>query len=366
MTVRRDQRAPLSSELVLHIGTHKTGTTTLQVALRANRRRLASEGIVYPQLDGQGDQAGHHALATHWMDLPAHVRGGPPAETQWRALVEAHASGDQRLVLSSESFSRAYPQRVDFAELARLSDGFGRRSVVCYLRNQAAYLQSAYGQVLQRRGAADFDLFLELGLAEDRAGGLFLDYGELFRQIRLGFKPEEIRFFSYEAACRHSGGIVGHFLELIGATRIGSPRSVNVSPGAVVLWVAAQVAAPRPPTHVHFHAAAQALRALVGSEARPTLMTRRQLDRLRDRFEPLNRQAEQLAAQGSPGFRLAPLALPEPVVFRDDFDLDRLPAVVRDQLERHPLRSRVRAESVRAFARLKERLPGLATRARPT
>ena len=177
-------------------------------------------------------------------------------------------------MLSSESFSRAYPQRVDFAELARLTHGFGRRSVVCYLRNQAAYVQSAYGEVLRRRGAVNFDRFLERCLAEKLAGGLFLDYGALFRQVRVGFAPEEICFCSYEAACRHPGGIIGHFLALIGASSILPPRPVNVAPGAVVLWAAAEAAAPRPPTHVHFHAAARALRALVGSEARPTLLSR--------------------------------------------------------------------------------------------
>ena len=36
------------SELVLHIGTHKTGTTALQEALAAARHRLKAQGLVYP------------------------------------------------------------------------------------------------------------------------------------------------------------------------------------------------------------------------------------------------------------------------------------------------------------------------------
>lgn len=343
------------SELVLHIGTHKTGTTTLQVALRAKRWRLAAQGIVYPRLAGAADQAGHHVLATHWIEMPARFRIGPSADVQWRALAETHAGGDRRVVLSSENFSRAYPQQVDYSELARLTDGFGRRSVVCYLRNQAAYIQSVYGQVLRRRGAVDFDDFLDRCLTQKLAGGLFLDYGALFRRVRSGFAPEEIRFCSYEAACRHPEGIVGHFLGLIGASRIPPPRPVNVSPGPVVLWAAAKAAAPRPPTYVHFHAAERALRALVGSKARPTLLSRRQLDRLRARFEPMNREAERLAAAGSPGLRLAPIALPEPTVHREDFDLHRLPELVRRELEQPLLRARFRAEAARILVRLSGR-----------
>src|SRR5688572_14535297 len=36
--------------LILHAGTHKTGTTSIQAALAENRRWLSERGFVYPQL----------------------------------------------------------------------------------------------------------------------------------------------------------------------------------------------------------------------------------------------------------------------------------------------------------------------------
>ena len=55
------------ARVVLHIGTHKTATTTLQDTLATNRALLAEQGIVYPSI---GRATGHHTLATHWIDLP--------------------------------------------------------------------------------------------------------------------------------------------------------------------------------------------------------------------------------------------------------------------------------------------------------
>jgi hypothetical protein len=317
------------SELVLHIGTHKTATTTLQTMLGTNRRPLAAQGIVYPRLAGQD---GHHVLATRWINLPSRLRTGSPTERQWRTLAETYAGGRNRLVLSSEEFSRGWPDRVDFAELAELVAGFGQTQVVCYLRNQAEYLQSAYGQMLRRRGMVNFDRFLDCCFIEARAGGLFLDYGALFMHVRAGFAPEAIRFFSFEAACRRPGGITGHFLDVVGGKDIADEAAKNVSPGPVAIWAAASVTAPKPPGKLHLEAAGRALRALVGPDMRPTLLTRGQLKRLQATFEPLNRKAEALAADGNPEFRLDPVALDRRSLHREDIDLHRLRELARQEL----------------------------------
>ena len=53
--------------LVLHIGTHKTGTTSLQNHWHANRQALSQVGIVYPDLT---PHSGHHGFLTDWIALP--------------------------------------------------------------------------------------------------------------------------------------------------------------------------------------------------------------------------------------------------------------------------------------------------------
>jgi hypothetical protein len=318
------------SEIVLHIGTHKTGTTALQETLAASGPQLAARGIIYPRLHPR--ETGHHRLVTPWIDLAHRGYVGPSAAELWRRLTERHAGGRDTLVLSSEGFSRARPQAVDFAELAGLVTGFGRRTVVCYLRNQADYIQSVYLQVLKRGQFVDFDRFVAACLAERHAGGVFLDYGALHARVRAGFAPEEIRFLSYEEASRHPGGIVLHFLEALGHDAVSPAlQQSNVSPSPVALWAAMRAARRRQgksgPAGVA--AAAQALTALTGPGVRATLYTRAQLAQLRDAFEPLNRRAEAAVAAGNGRpLHIAPVALAAPAIPRDEIDVARLMALL--------------------------------------
>ena len=342
------------SELVLHIGTHKTATTTIQATLHDNRRRLAAEGLVYPRI---GRDKGHHLLATPWIDLPPRYHDGTPAEAHWRRLAARHAAGAARVLISSEGFSRRRPKRVDFAELAAFAAPFGRRRVICYVRNQAEYVQSVYVQVLKRGRFVDFDGFIRPCLEDGQVGGLYLDYGALFDHVARGFAPEDIGFLAYEAGARHPGGIVQHLLDAVGGgIRLPPGRSSNVSPGPVALWAALQVSAPGAPSPELLAAAEAGVRTLAG-EARATLYTRGQLARLAARLEPLNRAAEARMQAGSPGLALAPVRMEGRVVTRDELDVGWLLARLRGGPPRPPgPPAPARTALGRALAGLRRRL----------
>ena len=339
------------ASVVLHIGTHKTGTTALQATFAAGRAALAARGLVYPVLDGP--EAGHHRLVTPWIDLGHRGYDGPAGIALWQALVARHAAGPGTLVLSSEGFSRARPRAVDFAGLAGLVADFDRRTVVCYLRNQADYIQSIYLEVLKRGRWINFDRFVADCLAEGFAGGMFLDYATLHARVRAGFAPAEIRFLAYEDAVRHPGGIVRHFLAAIGSDAAPpiATRS-NVSPGPVALWAARRAraragglrprvgtAATRAAFRAEVAAAERAVAAVAGEGVRTTLFTRRQLHRLHATFEPLNRATEAaIATDGGTAPDLAPVALAGPVVHRDEIDLARLETLLDAMLASGPQR----------------------------
>src|SRR4051794_39377124 len=114
------------SEIIIHIGTHKTGTTTIQDTLFLNRRLLAARGVVYPRI---GLMAPHHTLATHWIDLPAQFRARRPAAASWATIARAYAGGDKTVLISSEEFSRLQPVPVDFHALRAMVEGFGRKRI---------------------------------------------------------------------------------------------------------------------------------------------------------------------------------------------------------------------------------------------
>ncbi len=139
---------------VLHIGPHKTGTTTLQASFHASREGLAAQGVHYagptanPMLAAMA--AGHDkALPTRaavsterWDDLVAEVAGRPR---------------DERVVVSSEFFGDAADTRIGPIIEALGGDAV---HVVVTLRPLARILPSQWQQYVQNRLRAAYEPWL--------------------------------------------------------------------------------------------------------------------------------------------------------------------------------------------------------------
>ncbi len=138
---------------VLHIGPHKTGTTTLQNAFHLNRDRLATHGIHYV-----GESQQHAAAALEATRLGA--RSGTRASLDaWRGLVaEVDNSTADRVVISSEFFADARP-----APATRIVDALDRDRVhvVITLRPLAKILPSQWQQYVQNRLTVSYDDWLD-------------------------------------------------------------------------------------------------------------------------------------------------------------------------------------------------------------
>jgi hypothetical protein len=127
---------------LLHIGPHKTGTTTVQGAFCLARERLTVHGVVYP---GTGRQPLAPVLAV--TGQPPLLGGPPPKIADWHELVrDIHAAGGQRVVLSSEFFDEA-----DDATARRVVEDLGgsRVHVVVTLRPLPSIIPSQWQQYLQ-------------------------------------------------------------------------------------------------------------------------------------------------------------------------------------------------------------------------
>jgi hypothetical protein len=305
------------SRIILHVGTHKTATTTVQDSLALNRERLAVRGIVFPAV---GPTAGQHSLVTRWITLPERYCDPRPALEAWQALATRHAAGSGTILVSSEEFSRSRPSAVDMRELSRLVAGFGSRTVVCVLRNQLAYLQSIYLQVTRDSRGPSFEAFLDQCLRSNHATGVLLDYGALYDHLLTGFRPEEIVFISYEAAVRDPGGILGHLFDRLGlpgaADLAPLPGNSNVSPEPLASWAANQIAAPKVADRGLVALARAALAETFGAEAQSTLFSRPEVARVAAHFAPLNAAFEARYRRVDPGFALAPLTLSPDLVHR--------------------------------------------------
>lgn len=309
------------ARLVLHIGTHKTATTTLQDTFAANRALLAREGLIYPKI---GQATGHHGLVMEWLALPPvyALPGGPAAA--W-GRIAALARGPGVVFLSSEEFSRGQPlPRVDFRALRQRLAGFEGVTVLCTLRDQLSYLQSIYLEVSKKQVPQPWSVFLAEALTTGYAAGLFLDFAALDGFLRTAFAPDEIRYLDFATARGAPGGILGAALQAAGcdlpaaALRQVEDGAANVSPDPLAAWAANQIAAPYPVSEALLALTTAALRADLDPAVRTTLYTRAEEVRLLQYVAPLNaRFAESLAAR-QPGFRITMAPPPPRRMFRED------------------------------------------------
>jgi len=124
----------------LHIGTHKTGTSTIQQWLDRNQTALLRQGILYP-LSGRPRRVpdAQHALA--WS-----LRGifDQRFDDHWPTLLkEIEKSDAGHAIISSEDFDFATDEQV-----RRIREVLEKHDVriVVYLRNPRAFLTSAFTQ----------------------------------------------------------------------------------------------------------------------------------------------------------------------------------------------------------------------------
>lgn len=127
---------------LLHIGPHKTGTTSIQGALFAARDRLGEHGVHWPAASRHPMEAVLAACARPGM------LGDPgPSEKQWQQLVDrVRGAGDRTSVISSEFFADAPDDSV-----GRIVEQLGGDSVhvLVTLRPLAKIMPSQWQQYVQ-------------------------------------------------------------------------------------------------------------------------------------------------------------------------------------------------------------------------
>jgi len=126
--------------LVLHIGSHKTGSTAIQRSLRDATDLLLERGILYPRTGLRG--VGHAQLANELVNTSGPVTAIP---SHLGLIEEVRASRPRTLLLSAEGFTNKGSARP--AEWVRgLCEALQPQDlrIVGYVRPQWECLESAY------------------------------------------------------------------------------------------------------------------------------------------------------------------------------------------------------------------------------
>jgi len=208
-------------KLILHIGRHKTGTTSIQRFLTANADVLAARGVCYP-MSGRGsdhaesnasDEDAHHRLAQ--IFTMGNTRDAGDIERLRQSFL-AETSAFDIVVVSSEVFQNAEK----FHELRKFFEGF-YVVTVGYLREYASYVGSAYAQEIKASARCE-DV-----VAFERTFGLRLDQFLWMWNL----VSNETRWRLYDPEFLKNGDVVADFLDVAGldvAWTAGGPGE-NVS-----------------------------------------------------------------------------------------------------------------------------------------
>jgi hypothetical protein len=144
---------------IIHIGTPKTGTTSIQRVLGLNRAALPAQGACYPLSPGALEHVRLHAMLVHRRTL---LHGAPSQEEPHGAAVgieqfpddfakemDLLPAGVKRVILSEERLS-VFRFHDDLAALKSfLAPYFDEFTIVVYLRSQDSYLASRYAELLR-------------------------------------------------------------------------------------------------------------------------------------------------------------------------------------------------------------------------
>jgi hypothetical protein len=128
-------------EIIIHIGRHKTGTTSIQHFLALNEDLLLNQyGIYYPDIGRDPLMKYHHPLFRDWAENKKNL----DLQLINEIIENAKRKSASRILLSSEILSR---DSMTEAKWIQLKEAFNEEIlIIVYLRRQDKYLQSMYAE----------------------------------------------------------------------------------------------------------------------------------------------------------------------------------------------------------------------------
>jgi hypothetical protein len=227
---------PPAKTIYLHIGTQKTGTTTLQVLGLRNREVLASQGLLYPVTPGKQNHVGLTLYAADGVgnrDLsrPEGLHTAEAMEVYLAALPgglrdEIVRSGCKTVFLSNEHLSSRVRQPAQIAKVAALLKPLAEQvKVVIYVRHQPEYFLSSYSMEVKAGG--DKDIAPPLTGRE-----YYYNYEHMLDAWSAVFGQDAMVVRVFERANLKNGDVVDDFFDVMGFVPepgIERPPTMNTS-----------------------------------------------------------------------------------------------------------------------------------------
>lgn len=223
----------MKKKIFLHIGTHKTGTTSLQSFMDFNRNSLHEQGILYPKTGWY-----HHSQHMLAFQLKNILPPGMPDydENIWNDLRnEIDSFSGSRVLISSEEFST-----ITSKEVSTLKEELKNYDVeiIIYLRRQDELFESMFNQQTKDWRSprkAPISFFLK----EPENIYQFLNYENLLAPWIENFNLDHVHIRLYDKNCMPELDTVKDFIVFLrldaDKLNFAQNKKLNISVGAKAL-----------------------------------------------------------------------------------------------------------------------------------
>jgi hypothetical protein len=200
-------------KVILHIGPHKTGTTSIQAFLHRNSAALRKHGFFYPQT--QEDGQNHHDLVRGLRDPSTFLSTTKRIQ---ELLKESESSGCHSVILSSEMFVE---HEVPIHLLKSIFIGW-EVVVLAYIRRPDDHISASYAQLLREPECRRTQTIDEHPAPYDSS------YQSVFPKWFPHFAPGEMVIAPFDPTQWLEGNLIADFCQMIGLdSRIQSELGAN-------------------------------------------------------------------------------------------------------------------------------------------
>jgi hypothetical protein len=228
----------MKKQIYLHIGTFKTGTSSIQRYLYEKKEELEEKDFFFPIYKFEGGGGGQFLLPLSLIKEYSDFRAGWPefearADDVWNNIFgQIQKANSNKIIISAESFCDfVHPAANEGIEkykeyLKKYFKDYDVK-VICYLRSLDKYISSLYGEVI-KVSDVDFsvDEFIRNELERDGFHLNPVKFLDFFTSI---FGRENLILRNYDRNELKNGDVVDDFLSILKLDKVGFSADHNRS-----------------------------------------------------------------------------------------------------------------------------------------
>lgn len=213
--------------IYLHVGTTKTGTTSVQEFMYNNEKKLRDRGVIYPKFAGdpRHKRSNHIRMigyaqnsdVTNSIKLSLGLNNVAESESyrEWfgKLFIQKTKDVDKTIVISSEHCSALLTDEAEIKRLHSLLSSTGHEvKLIVYVREQVNYLKSSYSTQLKNGDMGDISYPSKKTIEEK------YNYSLILNKWASIFKKENMIVRVFERDKLKNKNLIHDFLDIVGGS----------------------------------------------------------------------------------------------------------------------------------------------------